>query len=274
MRTPTQAPGRHHNRSEGQAQRVLDLFDQKASTWSAKYAPGGPLVGRLAILSDVVGCYVKADGRVLDLGCGTGELTRALAASGIWTIGCDISGQMLRRAAGEPGSCAGWTQLDPDWRRLPFASSSFDVVVAASVLEYLAEPAAVLAECARVLRPDGVVLCTVPDLRHPVRWAEWVARLLAGTSPLRAEARTSLRWGRYRAYLCTSRQRHRVRWWLAAAASADLCPVCCHGHVARSPLRLLAFRRAGPDVAAAAIVDTARAQIGDITHHLDRGGQR
>jgi FkbM family methyltransferase len=225
---------------DSQDREVLRLFEAKALTWPAKYAPDGPLVGRLASLSVAVSRYAQAEDRVLDLGCGTGELTRALAAAGFRAAGCDISRQMLLRAPRDRGGCAGWLQLEPDWRRLPFASAAFDVVVAASVLEYVAEPTAVLRECARVLRPGGVVLYTVPDLRHPVRWAEWFARRLAGiTGGLSGDGRRS-RWKGYRAYLRASLQRHRVRWWLAASRLAGLRPVPCQVDGALSPLRLLA----------------------------------
>ena len=176
---------------------------------------------------------------MLDLGCGTGELARALAAAGFGVTGCDISAEMLRQAAGTPGRCAGWVRLEPHWRALPFASAAFDAVVAASVLEYVAEPATVLAECARVLRPGGVLLGTVPDLRHPVRWAEWPARRLAAWAPPGSRSR----WQRYRGYLRSSRQRHRAAWWQAAAASADLGLVPLPDG-ARSSLRLLVFRYA------------------------------
>ena len=180
--TARRLPGAVHEEAgepDGHAGEVLRLFEAKAATWPAKYAPDGPLAGRLASLSAAVSRYAQAGDRVLDLGCGTGELTRALAADGLRVAGCDISRQMLLRAPRDRGGCAGWVQLEPGWRRLPFASAAFDVVVAASVLEYVAEPAAVLRECARVLRPGGVVLYTVPDLRHPVRWAEWCAQRLA-----------------------------------------------------------------------------------------------
>jgi len=219
---------------------VLRLFEGKAVTWSAKYGPDGPLAGRLVSLSAAVSRYAQAGDRVLDLGCGTGELTRALAIVGLRVAGCDISRQMLQRAPRERGGCAGWVRLAPDWRRLPFASAAFDVVVVASVLEYVAEPAAVLRECARVLRPGGVVLYTVPDLRHPVRWMEWCAQRLAkviGGLPIQDRR---WRWNGYHAYLRASLQRHRVRWWIATSRLVGLRPLPCPAPGTFSPLRLLA----------------------------------
>ena len=248
------SPGDAANRGDtaepgGRAGEVLRLFEAKAVTWPAKYAPDGPLADRLASLSAAVSRYAQAGDRVLDLGCGTGELARALAAAGLRAAGCDISRQMLLRAARDRHGCAGWVQLEPGWRRLPFASAAFDVVVAASVLEYVAEPATVLRECARVLRPGGVALYTVPDLRHPVRWAEWCAQRLAGvTGGLSVDGRRS-RWGGYCAYLRASSQRHRFGWWLATCRLAGLHPVPCRANGALSPLRQLASCRVDESLA-------------------------
>ncbi len=133
---------------------VRQLFDVHAVTWSAKYAPDGPLAARLACLLDAVGRYVRPGDRVLDLGCGTGELARALVGTGLDVAGCDISPEMLRRAARD-SSRVGWVQLEPAWHTLPFGTAAFDLVIAASVLEYVTEPAAVLRGCARVLRSKG-----------------------------------------------------------------------------------------------------------------------
>jgi SAM-dependent methyltransferase len=216
---------------------VMRLFDAKAPAWPAKYGPGGPLSGRLALLSAAVGRHAKAGDRVLDLGCGTGELACRLAVGGLRVTGCDVSRNMLQHAAARDGAgCATWVRLAPDWRSLPFEPATFDLVVASSVLEYVTEPRTVLRECARVLRPGGVVLYTVPDLRHPVRWAE------RGAQPLARLARRTPR-DAYRVYLRTSRQRHRHRWWLAVSAAAGLDPLPCPVPGTGSALRLLAFAR-------------------------------
>jgi SAM-dependent methyltransferase len=216
---------------------VMRLFDAKAAGWPGKYRPGGPLSGRLALLSAAVGRHAKPGDRVLDLGCGTGELSCRLAAAGLQVTGCDISPNMLRHAAARDGAgCHAWVRLAPDWRRLPFKPATFDLVVAASVLEYVVEPGTVLRECGRVLRPGGVVLYTVPDLRHPVRWAEW------GAQPLARLARRTP-WDTYRVYLQTSRQRHRHRWWVAVSSLSGLYPLPCPVPGTRSALRLLAFAR-------------------------------
>jgi SAM-dependent methyltransferase len=225
---------------------VLRLFETKAVTWAAKYGQDGPLASRLASMSAAVCRYAHAGDRVLDLGCGTGELALGLAASGLWVAGCDISPQMLCRAASAPAisdrGCVGWVRLEPDWQSLPFAPAAFDIVVVASVLEYVADTAAALRECARVLRPGGVLLYTVPDLRHPIRWGEWLAHRLLLTAPVLSGKGPGSRWKGYSAYLRVSRQRHRVRWWLAASGRAGLREVPCPADGTRSALRLLVFR--------------------------------
>jgi SAM-dependent methyltransferase len=228
---------------------VRTLFDTKAAGWPGKYTADGRLAGRLAQLAGAVLGLTAEGSELLDLGCGSGELARYLAAAGYRVSGCDIAPRMLRQAAvADTGRAVRWVGLEPRWRTLPFAESSLDAVVASSVLEYVQDPAAVLGECARVLRPGGVLLCTVPNTAHPVRWLEWPLNLAART-PLALIARTAPRRARlYLAYLRTSRQRHGLRWWHAAGRQAGLEPLAvpplargARRGARGEPLRLLAF---------------------------------
>ena len=87
--------------------------------------------GRLTKLADAAGIRYPG-GRVLISAAARG--TGPTADAGLRVTGCDISANMLaapRRTSRERG----WIQLDPDWRMLPFATASFDAVLAASVLE-------------------------------------------------------------------------------------------------------------------------------------------
>jgi len=233
------------DRTTDAAAAVRKLFDSKAAAWPSKYGPDGRLASRLTRLADAVTHRALAEGSVLDLGCGTGELASAIAATGMRVTGCDISPEMLSRAvAADPSGTVDWVQLDPGWQTLPFGPQTFDAVVASSVLEYVNDPTAVLRECGRVLRPGGVMLCTVPDPRHPVRWAEWLIGVANREAVVRAAGGRWPRLESYLTYLRISRQRHSSQWWHAAAASADLLAVrYLSDSPERSPLLLLTFHR-------------------------------
>jgi ubiquinone/menaquinone biosynthesis C-methylase UbiE len=104
--------------------------------------------------------------RVLDLGCGMGELLSLLAASGARTVGIDYSSEALAVAR---ASLPARPILRGDVTSLPFPPSSFERAAALGVLGFLspADLRMALEECARVLRPGGVlVICTGAPLNH------------------------------------------------------------------------------------------------------------
>ncbi|MFE4054150.1 class I SAM-dependent methyltransferase [Streptomyces sp. YIM B13518] len=118
---------------------------------------------RAAAAADAVTGLVPGGARdLLDVACGTGIVTRRLAAAraGLRVTGADLSPTMTRMAAARlPGAV-----VRADGRRLPFGDARFDAVVSVWLLHLMSGPEdvrAVVAECARVLRPGGVYVTTV-----------------------------------------------------------------------------------------------------------------
>jgi SAM-dependent methyltransferase len=231
----------------GHADLVRTLFEAKAAGWPAKYAANGRLSERLIQVAGAVRGVVPQGSDLLDLGCGSGELARQLAAAGYRVTGCDIAPAMLRKAVtADTGHTVSWVQLEYRWQLLPLASASLDAVVSASVLEYIRDPGAVLAECARVLRPGGVLVGTVPDVTHPVRWLEWPLRAAARTPRVTTAFSAAMGLPRpmvqYLTYLRVSCQRRPLGWWYSVARRSGLEPLRMP-RMPRNPLRLLVFTR-------------------------------
>jgi ArsR family transcriptional regulator len=120
-------------------------------------------------------------GRVLDIGCGTGRMMALLSPTADTVLGIDLSRQMLalaRTRIAEQG-LANCTVRQADMAAIPLPDASFDIVVLCMVLHYADEPAAVLAEAARLVAPGGAV--AVIDLAPHAR--DDLIRRLAHTTP-------------------------------------------------------------------------------------------
>lgn len=110
----------------------------------------------------------RGPGRVLDIGCGRGFLLRRFQRLGWQVMGTEMSAA----AAAHARDVLGLPVEIGDVTRLGLPAASVDAVVLWHVLEHVAEPAALLAEAARLLRPGGVALVGVPDFGSPeARWA-------------------------------------------------------------------------------------------------------
>lgn len=101
----------------------------------------------------------RPDARILDLCCGTGDMTfalRRIATPAAKILGADFSHAMLQRATRKSaGTQLQW--IEADALRLPFADASFHLVTAAFGFRNLADYDGGLREIARVLRPGGEV---------------------------------------------------------------------------------------------------------------------
>ncbi|MEX1106482.1 MAG: class I SAM-dependent methyltransferase [Ilumatobacteraceae bacterium] len=136
------------------------LFDQ----WSATYDRPGLQLFAYRPVHDAV--LARTDGfepsMVVDLGCGTGQLTRRLIRRfpDATIVGADLSEGMLNAAAGRLRGVGGGNQplVRADALQLPFAASSVDLVVCTESFHWYPDQASALSELARVLSPGGRLL--------------------------------------------------------------------------------------------------------------------
>jgi 2-polyprenyl-3-methyl-5-hydroxy-6-metoxy-1,4-benzoquinol methylase len=106
--------------------------------------------------------YAKNESKVLDVGCGTGEISLKISESGHNTIGLDFSKIALDVAKYQGVDCF-WCDLDEG---ISQPSNFFDIVWAGDVVEHVFDPLGLISEVERVLNPDGLFLFSIPYDLH------------------------------------------------------------------------------------------------------------
>lgn len=170
------------------ARAASDAFQREGMDWDELRALDLDATAIEAALMQALPERIEA---LLDIGTGTGRLLELLAPRTRRALGVDASREMLalaRARLSERGLAESCTVRQADMYRLPLADRSFDAVTLQMVLHYAEDPAAALAEAARVLRPGGVLL--VADLaphgaaevltRFAHRWPGFDDAALAG----------------------------------------------------------------------------------------------
>jgi SAM-dependent methyltransferase len=100
----------------------------------------------------------RAEGRLLDVGCGDKPYEHLFLPYVREYLGVEHEATFAATSA----SARGKADVHYDGRRLPFPDGSFDTVLSVQVLEHTPDPAALLAEMARVLRDDGLLILSAP----------------------------------------------------------------------------------------------------------------
>ena len=139
-----------------------DLWEEHATWWQEGFTDGADPEYEEQILP-LIREHLAGAPRVLDVGCGEGQVARLALAGGARTaIGVDPTWTQLTVAAKRAGG--------PSYARagaaaLPFSAGSFDAAVACLVFEHITDVDAAIAELARVLVPGGRFLFL---LNHPL----------------------------------------------------------------------------------------------------------
>lgn len=141
------------------------LYDRKVESYQDSVTPD---------VSEAVSACLPTGGRLLDIGCGTGNLLAQFKDQASWRAGIELSARACS-AAREVADEVVNASIESD--AFPFDPRSFDVVVCADVIEHLADPGVALAKAVRWCRSGGAVVVSVPNIAY---WKSRI-RLMKGT---------------------------------------------------------------------------------------------
>lgn len=128
--------------------------------------------GKLTMIDRLVRPHLSDGSRLLEIGCGAGNLLLQAVVRGSYPVALDLSMQSLtfvRSRLQEAGTGTeapgGFTCVQAIGESLPLADGIFDCVLLSEVIEHLENPQVTVQEAARMLRPGGRLLVTTPNYR-------------------------------------------------------------------------------------------------------------
>lgn len=147
-------------------EKVDAYFQSRSSFWKDIYAGSGVLAEILrdrqtAVLEWIDGLTLPQGSQVLEIGCGAGLMSVALAQRGLRVKAIDIVESMVeqtRRLAEESGTADLLSADVGDAHALLFDNESFDLVLAIGVIPWLEQPELAMREIARVTKPGGYAI--------------------------------------------------------------------------------------------------------------------
>lgn len=164
---------------------AINFHDRIASVWDKKYEVGLFRQRAVDVLAAIKSQSTAGQSWV-DAGCGTGYLSARMASLGLSVHGVDASPSMVeaaRRLVCDKSVSFSVVRSIDD---LPFGDCALDGILCSSVLEYVKDPLDTLSEFHRLLRPQGVLVVTVPNAMNYMLNAQKIAYRLTrglGMSP-------------------------------------------------------------------------------------------
>lgn len=172
--------------SENFDQDELDKFERLAERWWDTDGEFKPLHQMNPVRANYIDQYSPVAGlKVLDVGCGGGILSEALAQRGAMVTGIDLGEAPLKVAKAHAQN----NGLDIDYRKVSAEDLAeqlpghFDVITCLEMLEHVPSPASIIKACAAMVKPGGNIYFSTLN-RNPKAWAmavvgaEYVLKLL------------------------------------------------------------------------------------------------
>jgi len=136
--------------------------------------------GKLVMIDQLIRPHLRAGSRLLEIGCGAGNLLLQATVAGSYPVALDLSMQALtfvrsrlEEAGSGPEAPRGFVCTQAIGELLPFPSDTFDCILLSEVIEHLEAPESSIREAVRVLCPGGRLLITTPNYRSFWPLMEW-----------------------------------------------------------------------------------------------------
>ncbi len=155
--------------SDDQSRAVREHFKTGAAVYDERHY-GTPyrtfFVDRQRLIRQLLEQFkLPGSARVLDIACGPGHMLQDVQSMRLRAFGIDSSPGMLQAAHQRLGPSVPLVRGDA--MRLPFRGAAFDLVNCSGLIEYVPNPAPLLAEILRILKPGGCMLLSSTNLLSP-----------------------------------------------------------------------------------------------------------
>jgi ubiquinone/menaquinone biosynthesis C-methylase UbiE len=137
--------------------------------------------GKLTLVERLVKKHLSAGSKLLEIGCGAGNLLMQAVVKDSFPVALDLSMQALtfvrsrlEEAASSPDAPCAYACIKSIGELLPLPDGHFDCVILSEVIEHLPVPEVSIREATRVLRPGGRLLVTTPNYRSLWPVMEWI----------------------------------------------------------------------------------------------------
>lgn len=150
---------------------VIKEFDSDADKYAGRYQGRSIPAHSFTVRREKVYELLEdiEPGNILDIGCGPGIMVDYLARKGFKVYGVDISEEMIGQCKAKFSGTGSAHFSVGKIEKLDFPDSFFDVVICMGVVEYIDDDTAAISEMARVLKPGGVAIITLPNSHSPYR---------------------------------------------------------------------------------------------------------